>query len=346
MGRATRAATRAATGAATGANGLSGDQDMLVRFWGTRGSLPVAPRAEAVRQKVAAALLAANGRRFEDRQAAVRFVDEELDFDLGGTYGGATSCVEIESCSDEFLVCDMGSGLRGFGLDSARRTAEGRAKTYNFLMSHLHWDHIMGFPFFAPAFDPDAVIRVFGGHRELEEALRRQQERISFPVPFDMLKAQLEFRTLEPGPTYDVGGYRVSLIRQAHDNDSYGYRIEAGGRTVVYTTDSEHRSEEMDAEKAFVAFFAAADLVVFDTMYSLADSVSVKQDWGHSSNVVAVDLCHRAAARKLAMFHHEPIHDDEMISRIHRETVRYEELMRRGAPLEVVCAYDGMEITV
>ncbi len=319
---------------------------MLVRFWGTRGSLPTALKASSVRGKLVAAVMAADGRRFEDRSAAGRFIDEELDFAESGTYGGATSCVEIEGGDDEFVICDMGSGLRELGLNSLQRMAAGQKKIYNFFMSHFHWDHIMGFPFFVPAFDPKAEIRVFGGHRELEQALRRQQEKISFPVPFDLLKAKFEFTTLSPGETYDIGGYRVSLFRQAHDNDSFGYRLARDGKSVVYSTDGEHKAGERKREDAFVEFIRGADLVIFDTMYSLAETVSMKEDWGHSSNVTAVDLCHRAAAKRLVMFHHEPVHDDRAIRRIHLETIRYEELMRQGPALEVLCAYDGVEITV
>src|SRR4051812_42887129 len=127
---------------------------MLVRFWGTRGSLPVAPTADVIQKKIAAALVAAEGRSFADEAAAETFVENELSFAAGGTYGGATPCVEIEAGNGAYFVCDMGSGLRSFGLDSMRRNAAGHPKTYNFFLSHLHWDHIMGFPFFVPAFDP------------------------------------------------------------------------------------------------------------------------------------------------------------------------------------------------
>ena len=100
----------------------------------------------------------------------------------------------------------------------------------------------------------------------------------------------------------------------------------------------------MDAEAAFIRFFGDADLVICDTMYSLADSVSMKEDWGHSSNLVAVDLCHEARAKTLALFHHEPTYNDEDIERMHEETIRYEELTREGPALNVICAYDGLEV--
>ena len=132
---------------------------MRVRFWGTRGSLPVAAKAAAVRQKVAQALVLANGRRFSSEVEALAFVDGDLDFAEGNTYGGATSCVEIEGGDGSFIVCDMGSGLREFGLSAAARCAAGHKKEFHFFLSHLHWDHIMGFPFFVAAFDFDTTCR-------------------------------------------------------------------------------------------------------------------------------------------------------------------------------------------
>ncbi len=292
---------------------------MLIRFWGTRGSLPTPIKAEATRHKLIRALMAADGRRFDSDADAGAFLDEELDFPLRATYGGDTSCVELETDSGEFILFDMGSGLRPFCIDAVQRCQEGHAKVYNFFLSHLHWDHIMGFPFFGPAFDPGVTIRVYGGHEEIREALVRQQEKISFPVPFSWLNAQFEFRCLTPNEDHEVAGCRVRLMRQHHDNDSYGFRIEQDGRVLIYTTDAEHKVDQMDQEAATVAFFKDADLVIFDTMYSLGESVTMKEDWGHSSNVVAVDLCHLAAAQCLAMFHHEPIHNDDRSARFTRK---------------------------
>ncbi|MFS0736710.1 MBL fold metallo-hydrolase [Sphingomonas sp. 1P06PA] len=319
---------------------------MLVRFWGTRGSLPVAPTPDIIAGKIGHALVAANGLSFTDPGQAARWAADALPFTVAGTYGGATACVELDGFADSFFVCDLGSGVRGFGLSAMARAAGGRPRVYNIFLSHLHWDHIMGFPFFVPAFDPDALIRIHAGHPEAEAALRRQQEEISFPVSFDWLRARIEFVTLTPGVPHEVDGVTVHIIRQYHSNDSYGFRFEARGRSVVYSTDSEHKPENMESELAFESFFRDADLVVFDTMYSLADSVTMKEDWGHSSALVAVDLCQNAGVHRLAMFHHEPIYGDEEIAKLHREAVRYEELNRDGheRALAVLCAHDGLEI--
>ncbi|HEY3947645.1 MBL fold metallo-hydrolase [Phenylobacterium sp.] len=320
---------------------------MLVRFWGTRGSLPVAQKAGAIQGKIAKALVAAGGHVFEDEAEAAAFAAANLDFATFGAFGGATSCVEIEGGDDAYLICDMGSGLREFGLDAFRRCAAGHARTYHFFLSHLHWDHIMGFPFFGPAFDPGATIVIHAGHADAEAGLRRQQEEISFPVPFDWLRAKISFQTHAVGEPFDAAGVTVTLIRQHHSHDSYGFHFARDGRAVIYSTDSEHKVDHMDAEAAFEAFFAGADLVICDTMYSLGDTVSLKQDWGHSSNVVAVDLCLAAGAKRLALFHHEPTYSDADIQRMHQETLRYEELVREDRPpLQVICSYDGLEVRV
>jgi ribonuclease BN (tRNA processing enzyme) len=158
--------------------------------------------------------------------------------------------------------------------------------------------------------------------------------------------ATIEFVRLEPGRRYDIAGMEVSLIAQHHAGDSYGYRFAAAGKAVAYSTDSEHKLAHVDESVPFVELFRGADVVIFDAMYSLSDSISVKADWGHSSNIVGVELCHMAGARHLVLFHHEPVNDDATIDRIVAETRRYEELARSGAPLRVSAAYDGMEIAL
>jgi phosphoribosyl 1,2-cyclic phosphodiesterase len=314
-----------------------------VRFWGTRGSLPVALTAAGVRRKLVAALREARGRPLATDVDIERFLDG-LPFATAGTYGGHSSCVQIDTGGPEFVICDMGSGLRPLGQEMMARRASTGPQTFHIFQSHLHWDHIMGLPFFVPAFIPGNRVVIYGGHRELEHALRRQQERPSFPVDFSIFGATMEFVHLEPGQVYDIAGLRVGLMLQRHAGDSYGYRFEARGKTVVYSTDSEHPLAEAEHFQRFVEFFRDADLVIFDAMYSLADAITVKADWGHSSNVVGVELCQRAGARHLCMFHHEPVFDDAAIDGVLAETRRLEQITRGASPLRVSAAYDGLEI--
>jgi phosphoribosyl 1,2-cyclic phosphodiesterase len=316
-----------------------------LRFWGTRGSLPVALTAAGVRDKLIRALRSASGRAFASDEDLSTYVDG-LDFPVSGTYGGHTSCVEIETGGTEYVLCDLGTGVRPFGQKVMAQHGPGVPQTYHIFMSHVHWDHIMGFPFFTPAYIPGNRIFIYGGHAELEEAFRRQQSPPSFPVDFSALRANIEFVRLEVDQSYDIAGVRVDLMLQRHAGESYGYRFTSEGGTVIYTTDSEHTLDDLEETSRYVAFFRNADIVVFDAMYSLADAISVKADWGHSSNIVGVELCQMAGARQLCLFHHEPIHGDDAIARILAETRRYEEITRTGTPLLVTAAYDGMELAL
>jgi len=317
-----------------------------VRFWGTRGSLSAPLAHRAVRGKIRDALLAAQGRGAMTPQEIDDFIERELPFAVSGTFGGNTSCVEIGTAGDEYLLCDLGTGVREFGNRLMAEKGPAVPHCFNVFLSHVHWDHIMGFPFFAPAYIPGNRIRIHGCHKVLREALLRQQSAPCFPVPFDSLGATIEFVELEPGVDYQVAGFSVSAIRQFHEGESYGYRFARDGKTIVYSTDCEHKTTVLDDSYPFVQFFRDADLLIFDSMYSLAEAVSVKEDWGHSSNIIAVELAQLARAKRLVLFHHEPAYDDARIERVLSETIRYEEISRDDHKVEVISAYDGLELLV
>ncbi len=321
------------------------ETSMRVRFWGTRGSIPVALDAAGLHAKLVEALLKASERPLRSAAEARQFIERELDFSISHTFGGASPCIEVERPSAAPLILDLGSGVRGLG--ARDMTGGDRPRTYNVIMSHMHWDHIMGFPFFAPAYVEGNHIRIFGCHAEIEHALRRQQAAPSFPVPFDRLAARIEFIGLEPGRRYDIDGIAVTGMLQAHSGESYAYRLEHEGKALIYATDSEHKLEDPRESEAFAAFFRNADMVIFDAMYSLAEAVSIREDWGHSSNVVGVELCQLAGAKHLVLFHHEPAYDDSAITRVWRDAVRLEEITRgERPPLRVSAAYDGLEMDV
>jgi phosphoribosyl 1,2-cyclic phosphodiesterase len=316
---------------------------LRVRFWGTRGSIPVTIAPDAIKRRLVAALTRAVGRGLDTPERIEAFVEQELDFSVRQTFGGNSSCVQLDHGGDEYVLCDLGSGARAFG-NHVLATRGGRPGTFHVFMSHTHWDHINGFPFFMPAYIPGNTITIYGCHAWLEEAFRRQHGAPSFPVEFAQLGASVRFIRLEADRPYDLVGFRVTAKRQHHSGDSYGYRFQRDGRTVVYSTDSEHKLDDPAEATAFAEFFRDADLVIFDAQYSLADAVSIKADWGHSSNVVGVELCQLARARHLCMFHHEPTYDDEKIAAVLAETRRFEEITRGDHTVQVSAAWDGMEI--
>lgn len=321
---------------------------MKATIWGCRGSLPVAMSAATVRDKVKSALRTANGRSFRDDVELERFVTEELPWPVANSYGGNSSCVQIDTGSEEYVLCDLGSGLREFGAAAIARHGPGKPQIYNIFLSHIHWDHIMGFPFFPASYIPGNKIRIYSCHPDPKLAFTRQQSAPCFPVDFSVLAADIEFIAMQPGKPVQVAGATVRAIKQYHEGDSFGYRFEKDGKAIIYSTDSEHKQDNPEAAALFADFFRRADLVIFDAQYSLAETVSLKEDWGHSSNVAGVELCHMAQAKHLLLYHHEPAFNDEALHRIFLETIRYEQLARPDGqpPLKVSSAFDGMELNV
>jgi phosphoribosyl 1,2-cyclic phosphodiesterase len=319
---------------------------MKAIFWGTRGSLPSPLSAKAVEAKIVNALVKGANAGLDTAAKARAFCENELSFAESHTYGGNTACVQIDVGGPDYLICDLGTGVREFSLSALAKHGPGKPQTYHVLVSHVHWDHIMGFPFFVPAFIPGNKIKLYSCHPHLEAAIRGQNKGPCFPVEFETLSASIEFVTLKTGERYDIAGASVTCFEQLHGNDSFGYRIEKNGKSVVYTTDAEHKPEDAAEMERAAAFFANADLVIFDAMYSLAETISVKEDWGHSSNVLGVELCQMACAKQLCLFHHEPVNGDDRIDAILAETIRFEEITRTGAPLKVCAAYDGLVIAL
>ncbi len=318
---------------------------MKLRCWGTRGSIPVSLTAPDVRAKIVLALEGAQGVDLASPSAVAAYVDQ-LGFDVAGTFGGHSSCLQIETRGCEHIILDLGTGVRPLGQHMLAKHGPAAPQTYHVFLSHLHWDHIMGLPFFTPVYVPGNRIVIHSCHPHVEFALRRQQAEPSFPVRFDQFSASFEFDVLSPGQVIDVDGTRVVAHAQRHAGGSYGWRFERAGKSLVYSTDSEHRLEDETEWAGFVAFFDRADVVVFDAMYSLADAISVKADWGHSSNIVGVELCQEAKVRKLVMFHHEPAYSDTQIARILEETKRFEKITRSDHAVEVLSAWDGLELTL
>jgi len=321
---------------------------MRIHFWGTRGSLPAPVTAGMVESKIFQAIRTAQSRRLETDDAIRTFIRTELPFWVRESYGGNTSCVEIIN-PEEYVLCDAGTGLRDFGaayMKALPGKGDNLPKIFNIFISHLHWDHLQGFPFFQPAYLPGCQIHIYGCHPALRDAFTHQQQEPFFPVPLSAMKADISFHVLEEQKTYDIGGFQVTGVKQRHPGDSYGYCFLRDGKKIVYSTDSEHQDGALDADYRFVDFFRNADLLIFDAQYNFLDSVDAKQNWGHSSNILGVELALRAGVRRLCLFHHEHSFDDEALDQILNDTLAYLKIADNTSSLEVCLAYDGLIIAI
>lgn len=319
---------------------------MKAVIWGSRGSLPATVNANIIRSKITKALEAVQGHDISAREAIDTFIDTQLPFAVRGGYGTNTTCVEIRSEQNdrEFLVIDSGTGLRDFG-GYLMKTGQTPAHIH-ILLTHPHWDHIQGFPFFVPAYIPGNRIDIYSFHSGVEAAFRGQQSKPYFPVPMEVMQADIQFHEIDVDDQIEIEGYNIRHMAQRHPGTSYGYRIEREDKTIVFSSDSEHKSDAYQDGYPFVDFFRDTDLLIFDAQYTLTESVHVKEDWGHSSNIMGVELAMRSGAKHLCMFHSEPTADDDQLEYIENSTKRYAHLHDESYALQISHAYDGMEIEV
>lgn len=257
-------------------------------------------------------------------------------------YGGDTSCLELRSKDDELLILDAGTGIRALGCELAR---EDRT-SLTLLLSHYHWDHIQGLPFFKPLYNPAASLRLGGcegARTELTRVLARALRPPLFPVPFDKVPARVTNVPFVEG-TLQVGGLLVRRIAASHPNRAAGFRIEEDGRSLVYLTDNElslrHRGGLNFAD--YVAFCQGADLLIHDAEY-LPEEYPQRRGWGHSHIGDAARLAREAGVGTLGLFHHNQERTDMAMDAL-LERCR-EQLSRPGDPA-CLALFQGFERTI
>ncbi|HLI26665.1 MAG TPA: cyclic nucleotide-binding domain-containing protein [Chloroflexota bacterium] len=290
---------------------------MRVRFWGTRGSVPT-PGPRTAR------------------------------------FGGNTACVEVEADDGTRLVLDCGTGARELG--TALTAAPPPDRRLHLLISHTHWDHIQGFPFFAPAYDPTCTLDIYspaGLEGTLESSLSGQMQYTYFPVRLADLRARLVFHELGEGE-FCAGSVRVQAQYLNHTAPALGYRLTVGGVTVVYASDHEPfwwpggRRRDVEpplhpGDQRHLAFLRGADVVIHDAQF-LDREYPARRGWGHSTVEYVTEMALRAEVRQLVLFHHDPAHDDRLIASITRAASR--RVAAQGSSMEVIAAAEGLELVL
>jgi len=220
--------------------------------------------------------------------------------------GGNTSCVEVR-CGAQRIVLDAGTGLRNLG-NALVRTGEPQSLTL--LLSHFHWDHIQGLPFFVPAYMPQTKLAIVGasdGRHSLRDKLSRQMTEPHFPVQLDDLSAQLTYREARPAQVLELGDVRIKVARLNHPGGVFAYRVEHEGTSLVYATDTEHYA---CVDPALKALAEGADVLIYDAQYTPEEYQS-KVGWGHSTYVAGAEVAKSAGVKQLVLYHHDPQRTDD-----------------------------------
>jgi phosphoribosyl 1,2-cyclic phosphodiesterase len=317
---------------------------MDITFWGTRGSIPSPLPPKELKQKLVHVLMETDGRKFKSEAEAKAFLDTLPALDWG-TAGGNTSCVEITSGGKQ-IVLDAGSGLRELG---RKMMAEGFVENtppIDILISHTHWDHICAFPLFTPNFIPGATINIHGCHDELETRFRNQHHPHNFPVLFDELQASISFEQLTPEQETAIAGFTVSAKKVAHPGDSYAYRVEKDDCAVIYATDASYNDLTPEAMGAYHEFYSDADVLIFDAFFDNLIESFQKSEYGHSSSFIGVDIALNADVKKLVLYHHDHLSNDELLQRMVDSTHNYLNHVAPDADCEVILAQEGLTLSI
>ena len=295
-------------------------QRTTVRFWGVRGSI-ASPGPDTVR------------------------------------YGGNTPCVAVTRAGRQ-LILDAGTGLRALGVALQARS-RGQAQSIDLLISHTHWDHIQGFPFFVPAYMPANQIRVYGprsADKPLEKVQRGQMDPEYFPVALGDMAAQIQVHEYR-GESFDIAGFRVTAAYLNHPGATLGYRLEDAGLVITYATDTEPYRRHLpatspsaqaaefalDLDRELVELARNADLMIADSQY-FPDEYPRKMGWGHTCYTDAVEIALQAGVRHLVLFSHDPMHSDDMVDAKLAHCRRIVE--ERGSDMRVTAASERESVYI
>jgi phosphoribosyl 1,2-cyclic phosphodiesterase len=318
---------------------------MRVQFWGVRGSVPTPLSPSEVEAKVIAMAEDVVRAGITDPEKVAGYLHEHHSMLVRGTVGGNTTCLSVD-WPGATVVLDAGSGIRNLGRHLMMKNDFGRGKAeIHLLMTHTHWDHIQGFPFFTPLFQRNKIV-IHGVHENLEQRFRGQQHPHYFPIDLDAFPATVNFDQIETEKEYPLpedGSFCAKKLN--HPGDTFGYRVQHGGKKMIFATDCEYRRDDEEGIASMVEFCRNADLLVFDSQYTLEESL-VKEDWGHSTAIVGVDIAVEANSKRLALFHHEPNYPDDFIRELLLKARNYAEVTHPDAKLDIFAATEGIDLTL
>lgn len=319
---------------------------MKLKMWGTRGSLPRALSVETIMEIMKFLVQSAKNRQIvslEDFSKALE-KPESLGFQF---LGGQTTCWEVSQNNTNIFV-DMGTGITDACFEAMR---QGRTE-FDICMTHMHWDHLMGLPFFVPIYNNGTKIRIHHVHANAEEHVKILFNGVNFPVKWDELGASIEFVSHKIYDNFKIGDIEVSPFALDHPGGSFGYRFTAGGKSLLVGIDGEYKRITPKELGKDLPYYQNLDVLLFDAQYEMNELAS-RFDWGHSSPPIGVDLALREGIKNLVLAHHDPRGNESRSQRMLEQSRRHcssqlpaykevwEKLNRPKGP-NIMLGYDGL----
>ena len=315
---------------------------MQIKLWGVRGSLAAPMTNTEYRNKLEAVLKNAVSEKLNSSENINDFI-ERLPGDLKNVFGGNTTCASVATKNGSVYILDCGTGIRNVGNELMQGPCgKGQGKV-NILLTHNHWDHIQGLPFFKPLYIPGNEIHFYSPYRGQEELLKKQMAAPNFPAPFEKTASTKFFHYMDPtapDPVEIENGLLVDIYPLTHPNGSFAYRFEEDGRVFIFATDAEFTGEALEGTGNHTEFFANADILVLDSQYTLEESF-MKIDWGHTSYTMAVNCGLRWKAKTLILTHHEPDYSDKKLFENYNFALDHAKASGNTS-LEILLATEGM----
>jgi len=290
------------------------------KFWGVRGSLPSAPTPQDWAFHIEGIMRGFFSAGYKEPSQITKFFSSLEIPQLGG-YGAATTCVEVNSPKNQIII-DGGSGLRGLSDRILTGTSGHGRGPFHILMTHFHWDHLIGIPFFTPHFMPGTQIHYYAVQPELESIIRSIFSKPTFPVPFESLMSKIHFHKLEPRKTFNIGDIEITPYKLDHPDPCWGYRISCNNKIYAHCVDTEGTRVTREELGEDLPLYENADLMFFDAQYTFPE-LAEKANWGHSASQVGLEIALRENVKHLLFTHHDPGATIQQISEIKRQTGEY-----------------------
>ncbi len=317
---------------------------MHVKIWGARGSCPAPLTRNEYRERLLYVLKFAL-QLWEQRKCSAQEVLSALPVEYATLIGGETTCLEV--CHDgSHLIIDMGSGIRRLGMELTKSVSRGEESLQkwneiHFLVTHTHWDHIQGWPFFLPAYRAGSKIHFHSCIDNLEERLSGQQSAQNSLLSFEEMGQQAFFHYYPPGENIHLPPFEISTKQLIHPGESTAFKISAAGKTFISASDTEFTAPDLKQQiEQYASFFMGADMLLIDGQYSIEEAKS-RKGWGHTSVPVAIECAREWQVKSLILTHHEPSRADQATWKIFQEATEQFQKENRAQKLKIFLACEG-----
>jgi phosphoribosyl 1,2-cyclic phosphodiesterase len=314
--------------------------NVTVRFWGVRGSIPTPTLPSQIRNKIASVVQRIRPSDLVSTASRERFL-ANLPPWLFGTYGGNSACIEARLSDNSCLILDGGSGIRElstFILKEPKQVTE-----FHIFITHFHYDHLQGMPFFAPLYNPNVTVTFYSPVSGFEQIVKNHMKPPYFPVTMEMaMGSNYRFVELDETPVR-IGGGTVTWRRHKHPGGAVAYRIEENGRAFIFSTDTELEPSDDEKTPANRGFYGNVDMIILDSQYTLGEAIE-KYDWGHTAFSRAVEFVNVWNINSLYLYHHDPGYDDHRLYKNLQSAQWYARNNLGNTDLEIYLSEEGLEV--